>query len=102
MRKSESRRTTIGGSTASTSTVFSITYLYQPDLSDDEAVKKIEVQDQGGKSIHTRIPSRRNCWASPVVLVKKKDVFVWTIYCSLNVVTKADTYPLPRIDDLLC
>ena len=42
-------------------------------------------------------------WASPVVLVKKKDgtCLFCVEYHSLNAVTKAETYPLPRIDDLL-
>lgn len=42
-------------------------------------------------------------WASPIVLVKKKDgKFRFCIdYRKLNVVTKKDTYPLPRVDDLL-
>ncbi|GFX71303.1 hypothetical protein TNCV_2453151 [Trichonephila clavipes] len=42
-------------------------------------------------------------WASPIILVKKKDVS--TILCVdyrwLNDVTKKDSYPLPRIDDML-
>ena len=42
-------------------------------------------------------------WASPVVMVCKKDgSHRFCIDCRhLNVVTKCDTYPLPRIDDLL-
>ena len=37
-------------------------------------------------------------WASPVVMVKKKDGSHPVDY---RVLTKADTFPLPRIDDLL-
>ena len=42
-------------------------------------------------------------WALPVVLVKKKDgTSCFCIdYCKVNMVTRKDAYPLPRVDDLL-
>ena len=42
-------------------------------------------------------------WASPIVLVKKKDgTFRFCVdYRKLNSVTKKDAHPLPRVDDLL-
>ena len=42
-------------------------------------------------------------WSSPVVMVHKKDGThrICVDYRGLNAVTKSDTFPLPRIDDLL-
>ena len=42
-------------------------------------------------------------WASPIVLVKKKDnsLRLCVDYCKLNGLTPMDAYPMPRIDDLI-
>jgi hypothetical protein len=42
-------------------------------------------------------------WASPVVMVQKKDRILrfCVDYRKLNQITKKDVYPLPRIDDIL-
>ncbi len=42
-------------------------------------------------------------WCSPIVLVRKKDgtIRFCVDYRKLNDVTYKDTYPLPRIDDIL-
>ena len=46
-------------------------------------------------------PSTRP-WASPIVLVQKKDGSYRSCvdYRKLNFVTKSDTHPLPRVDEI--
>jgi hypothetical protein len=56
-----------------------------------------EMSDQG------IIEPSRSPWASPVVLIKKKDGSTMSCvdYRKLNSVTKKDSYPLPRLDTSL-
>jgi len=56
-----------------------------------------EMQQQGV------IEPSNSPWASPVVLVRKKDgsLRFCIDYRKLNKVTRKDSYPLPRVDDLL-
>ena len=69
-----------------------------PSLIKEEAHKAVtEMLEQG------LIESSTSPWASPIVLVKKKDGN-WRFcvdYRKLNDVTKKDSYPLPRVDDTL-
>src|SRR5690606_4660379 len=66
----------------------------------DKKVTQKEVQEMLTNEV---IRPSRSPWSSPVVLVKKKDGS--TRFCidyrKLNSVTKKDTYPLPRIDEIL-
>lgn len=66
----------------------------------ERAVIQREVDEMLKKDI---IEPSCSPWASPVVLVKKKDG-TWRFcvdYRHLNKITKKDVYPLPRIDDAL-
>jgi len=49
------------------------------------------------------IQPSNSLWASPIVLVRKKDgtLRLCIDYRKLNMVTKGDAFPMPRIDDLL-
>lgn len=64
----------------------------------EEAFKAVE--DMHKQSI---IEPSGSPWASPVVLVKKKDgsTRFCVDYRELNDLTKKDSYPLPRIDSTL-
>jgi len=66
----------------------------QKDALDEELDKMLK----GGKIVKSR-----SAWASPVVMVMKKDGSIRCCidYRRLNEKTKRDSYPLPRIDDAL-
>ena len=67
---------------------------------EERGIVQREVQDMLNKGV---IEESSSPWASPVVLVRKKDGS-WRFcidFRKLNSVTKKDTYPLPRIDDAL-
>ena len=63
-----------------------------------EVAKQLKAMQQSGVIQPSCSP-----WSSPVVMVRKKDGShrFCVDYRGLNSVTKADTFPLPRIDDLL-
>lgn len=63
-----------------------------------EVAKQLHSMQQAGVIQPSSSP-----WASPVVMVRKRDGThrFCVDYRELNAVTKPDTFPLPRIDDLL-
>ncbi len=65
-----------------------------------QEIEKGEVQKMLNRGV---IEPCQSSWASPVVLVMKKDgtTRFCVDYWKLNDVTKKDAYPLPRIDDTL-
>ncbi len=69
-----------------------------PQLRRQEAKKLLD--DMLGRSV---IQPSSSPWASPVVLVPKKDgsLRFCIDYRKVNSVTRKDAYPLPRVDDTL-
>ena len=69
-----------------------------PFLVRKEVARQLENMQQDGVIQPSNSP-----WSSPVVMVRKKDGShrFCVDYRALNSVTKTDTFPLPRIDDLL-
>lgn len=72
---------------------------YRVSQSEREIIEK-EVNEMLSRNI---IRPSSSSWASPVVLVKKKDgsVRFCIDYRALNKITRKDVYPMPRIDDAL-
>lgn len=72
---------------------------YRTSVKENEVIQK-EVEEMLKNNI---IQPSSSSWASPVVLVKKKDgkMRFCVDYRKLNEVTEKDVYPLPRIDDTL-
>ena len=71
---------------------------HMPFVSRQEVARQLRKMQEAGMIQPSNSP-----WASPVVMVKKKDgTHHFCIdYRALNTVTKPDLCPLPRIDDLL-
>ena len=69
-----------------------------PFAARQEVARQIESMQKQGVIQQSKSP-----WSSPVVLVQKKDGThrFCVDYRGLNSITKIDTFPLPRIDDLL-
>ena len=63
-----------------------------------EVARQLEAMQESGVIQPSKSP-----WSSPVVMVRKRDGThrFCVDYRKLNAVTKPDTFPLPRIDDLL-
>lgn len=63
-----------------------------------KVMKELEEMENNGI-----IEKSESEWASPMVIVKKKDggVRLCVDYMGLNAVTKFDVYPMPRIEELL-
>ncbi len=69
-----------------------------PFAAREEVARQIKRMEEAGVIQPSKSP-----WASPIVLVRKKDGShrFCVDYRALNAVTTPDTFPLPRIDDLL-
>ena len=72
---------------------------YRPPFKQKEEIEK-QIQDMLASNI---IRPSKSPWAAPVVLVKKKsgEMRFCINYRQLNNITKKDSYPIPRIDDIL-
>lgn len=64
----------------------------------EEIARQLKIMQLGGV-----IQLSNSSWSSPVVMVRKRNGshYFCVDYRALNSVTKADTFSLPRIDDVL-
>ncbi len=69
-----------------------------PESQREEVLRQIKKMEEAGIISPSNSP-----WASPLVIVKKKDgsLHLCVDYRKLNAVTRKDSFPLPRIDELL-
>ena len=76
---------------------------YQPVRRTPFAVREEIARQLNQMQLQGVISPSSSPWASPVVLVRKKDgsLRFCIDFRNLNAVTKPDVFPLPRIDDLL-
>ena len=77
--------------------------LHQPYRRQNPAVRREEVAQVQQMLASDVIRPSNSPWASPVVMVKKKDGSLRFCFdfCQLNAATVKDAHPLPRIDNLL-
>ena len=77
--------------------------LRQPYRRQNPTVKREEMAQVQQMLTSNVIRPSNSPWASPVVMVRKKDgsLRFCVDFCQLNAATVKDTHPLPRIDDLL-
>ncbi len=69
-----------------------------PESQKEEVLRQLRKLEEAGI-----ISASNSPWASPLVIVKKKDstLRLCVDYRKLNAVTRKDSFPLPRIDELL-
>ncbi|CAN8073109.1 unnamed protein product [Agarophyton chilense] len=77
-------------------------YPYRTGLKGRKIVA-VQMEKKRKAQIIEPVPPNQSEWASPIVLVAKKDgsVRFCVDYRKLNAVTKRDSYPIPRMDDCL-
>ncbi|CAF1594710.1 unnamed protein product, partial [Didymodactylos carnosus] len=77
--------------------------VYTPPYRQSQKDQEILIQETNKLLKQGRIEPSISPWSSTVVLIKKKDgsIRFCVDYRKLNTITTKDSYPLPRIDDIL-